>query len=210
MQEQIVAELQEHQETIASLLQSQTNVIEQIAKVMVESYATGNKVVLFGNGGSAADAQHIAAEFMGRYKMDRKAMASLALTTNSSIVTAIGNDFGYEHVFERQVEGLVHKGDVAIGITTSGNAENVKLGLQRAKEQGATTIAFVGKNMGKLQEIKDSIDIFFACAFRKYSKNPRSSYYGWTYYCRPSRKRTWTARKYECKARKNKIGSLRF
>lgn len=160
MQAQIVEELQEHQDTIGRLFETQREVIESVAKVMVEAYATGNKVVLFGNGGSAADAQHIAAEFMGRYKMDRKAMAAISLTTNSSIVTAIGNDFGFDHVFERQVEGIVNAKDVVIGMSTSGNAENVKLGLQKAKEKGATTVAFLGKNKGKLEEIEDSINIF--------------------------------------------------
>ena len=160
MQAQIVAELQEHQDTIGKLLETQKEIIERIAKVMAEAYATRNKVVLFGNGGSSADAQHIAAEFMGRYKMERGAMAALALTTNSSIVTAIGNDFGFEHSFERQVEGLVNSGDVVIGISTSGKAENVKLGLLKAKEKGATTIFFTGETGGKMQEIADAIDIF--------------------------------------------------
>ena len=160
MQEQIVKELQEHQDTIGKLLETQKEVIERIAKVMTESYATGNKVVLFGNGGSAADAQHIAAEFMGRYKMERGAMAAIAFGTNNSIITAIGNDFGFEYIFERQVDGMVNPKDVVIGISTSGNAENVLRGLQKAKEKGATTIAFTGKNKGKLQEIENSIDIF--------------------------------------------------
>lgn len=159
MQERIIEELQAHQGVIARLQETQAEVIEKIAAAMIDCYANSKKVVFFGNGGSAADAQHIAAEFMGRYKMDRKAMAALSLTANSSIITAIGNDIGFEHSFARQVEGLVCSGDVVVGISTSGKAENVKLGLLKAKEKGATTIFFTGKTGGKMQEIAHAIDI---------------------------------------------------
>jgi len=101
----------------------------------------GGKIVLFGNGGSAADAQHIAAELMGRYLRERGPLKALALHTDTSAVTAIGNDYGYEHVFEREVQAWVHEGDVAIGISTSGNSKNVLLALQKAREQGAFTAA---------------------------------------------------------------------
>lgn len=160
MEEQIKKELGEHQEAIEKLTIYQTKKIELIALALVACYRSKGKMVLFGNGGSAADAQHIAAEMMGRFKMERKPMPAIALTPNSSIVTAIGNDYGFEYIFERQVDALVNSNDVAIGISTSGNAENVLRGLKKAKEKGATTIAFTGRTGGKLQEIAHAIDIF--------------------------------------------------
>ena len=160
MEEQIKKELLEHQETIEKLTSYQVKKIELIALALVTSYRNNGKMVLFGNGGSAADAQHIAGEMIGRYKMERKSMPAIALTANSPIVTAIGNDYGFEYIFERQVDALVNSQDVVIGISTSGNAENVLRGLKRAKEKGATTIAFTGRTGGKLQEIAHAIDIF--------------------------------------------------
>jgi len=115
----------------------------------------GGKIVLFGNGGSAADAQHIAAELMGRYLRERGPLKALALHTDTSAVTAIGNDYGYEHVFERQVQAWVHEGDVAIGISTSGNSKNVLLALQKAREQGAFTAALTGEGGGKCAGVCD-------------------------------------------------------
>src|SRR5580658_10295047 len=103
--------------------------IANVSKLLVDSLDKGNKVILFGNGGSAADAQHIAAEFVGRFAFDRPALPALALSVNTSCVTAIGNDYGFDLVFSRQIEALGHRGDVAIGISTSGNSPNVLLGL---------------------------------------------------------------------------------
>lgn len=160
MEEQIKKELVEHQEAIEKLASSQTKKIELIALALINSYRKGGKMVIFGNGGSAADAQHIAGEMMGRFKIERKPMPAIALTPNSSLVTAIGNDFGFEYIFERQVDALVNPNDVVIGISTSGNAQNVLRGLKKAKERGATTIAFTGRTGGKLQEISYAIDIF--------------------------------------------------
>lgn len=160
MEEQIKKEIAEHQEVMEKLTSYQAKKIELIALALVNSYRNNGKMVLFGNGGSAADAQHIAAEMMGRFKVERKSLPAIALTPNSSIVTAIGNDYGFEYIFERQVDALVNAQDVVIGISTSGNAENVLKGLKKAKEKGATTIAFTGRTGGKLQEIAHAIDIF--------------------------------------------------
>lgn len=117
----------------------------------------GHKVLLFGNGGSAADAQHIAAELMGRYKKERRALAAVALTTDSSILTAWSNDYEYATVFSRQVEGLGQVGDVAWGISTSGNSPNVVRGLVRAKELGLTTIGLTGRDGGQIATLVDCL-----------------------------------------------------
>ncbi len=130
--------------------------VEESIKVIIERFKQGNKVVLFGNGGSAADAQHIAAEFVGRFQLNRKSYPALALTTDTSILTSLANDYSYDIVFSRQCESLVSKGDVVIGISTSGNSKNVLNGLKKAKEKGAKTIGLLGNNGG---EIKDIVDI---------------------------------------------------
>ena len=113
----------------------------------------GGKLLLMGNGGSAGDAQHIAAELVGRFKKERKAIPALALTVDTSSLTALGNDYGFETIFERQIEALVNKNDAVIGISTSGNSENVVRAIQKANSMGAYTIGLLGKNGGKLKEI---------------------------------------------------------
>jgi D-sedoheptulose 7-phosphate isomerase len=112
--------------------------------------ASGNKLMFFGNGGSAADAQHLATEFVVRHTRHRSALAAIALTTDTSVLTAIGNDYGFESLFARQVDALCRPGDVAIGISTSGNSENVIRGLQAARARGAVTVAFTGEGGGRL------------------------------------------------------------
>jgi len=144
------------------LLSSQ-ELIATIAKVsgtIVAAYKAGNKVFLFGNGGSAADSQHIAAEFVGRFAFDRPPLPALALSVNTSCVTAIGNDYGFDLVFARQLEALARPADVAIGISTSGNSPNVLQGLAMAKKLGLHTVAFAGCTGGKM---KNSAD-FCLCA----------------------------------------------
>src|SRR5579863_7915565 len=129
---------------VKELLLRNTEVVSVVAKVcerLVDTFDKGNKVLLFGNGGSAADAQHIAAEFVGRFGFDRPALPALALSVNTSCVTAIGNDYGFDLVFSRQIEALAHRGDVAIGISTSGNSENVLQGLVAARKIGLSTAA---------------------------------------------------------------------
>jgi|TARA_B100001971_G_C17953509_1_gene413766 D-sedoheptulose 7-phosphate isomerase len=128
--------------------------IDKTIDAITNSLIRGNKIVLFGNGGSAADAQHIAAEFIGRFNFNRSGLPALALTTNSSTLTSISNDYSYDVVFSRQCESLVKKGDVVIGISTSGNSLNVKKGLQVSKKLSATTIGLLGKK-GSIKKIVD-------------------------------------------------------
>jgi D-sedoheptulose 7-phosphate isomerase len=130
-------------------------IIAEVAKEIINAYKNKKKVVLFGNGGSAADAQHIAAEFVGKFYKDRESLPSLAFHTNTSVVTATANDFGYEHVFERQVSSFVEEGDIAIGLSTSGNSPNVIKGLLKAKEKGAITIGLTGAKKNQIENIVD-------------------------------------------------------
>ena len=122
--------------------------VTAIATAVTACFERGGRVYWFGNGGSAADAQHLAAEFSGRYRRERRSLPSEALSTNTSAVTAIGNDYGYDAVFARQLEGSVREGDVVVGLTTSGNSKNVVLALQTARARGAVTIAFTGNGGG--------------------------------------------------------------
>ena len=129
--------------------------IARVSEVMIESLRAGHKLLLFGNGGSAADSQHIAAEFVGRFAFDRPALPALALSVNTSALTAIGNDYGFDQVFSRQIEALGAKGDVAIGISTSGNSPNVLQGLIAARKLGLHTVAFTGGSGGKMMGAAD-------------------------------------------------------
>lgn len=124
-------------------------------KIVTKSLKKSHKVVFFGNGGSAADSQHIAAEFIGRFQKERKALPAIALTTDTSILTALGNDYGFDIIFARQIEGLAQKGDVAFGISTSGNSKNVIEGIKKAKRMGLTTISLTGGLGGKLAKLTD-------------------------------------------------------
>ena len=129
---------------------------EQVAAIvaaMVDAFRNGKKVLWCGNGGSAADAQHLAAEFSGRFLRERGGLPSEALSVNTSALTAIGNDFGYEQVFARQVEAFVQPGDVVVGITTSGKSPNVLRAMEAANKLGATTVGFTGNGGGRLAEI---------------------------------------------------------
>lgn len=137
----------------------QMDVIQLMAERCKEALKSGNKVLFCGNGGSAADAQHLAAELIGRFQKERRSLASVALTTDTSILTAVANDYGYDEVFARQVEGLGRSGDVLIGISTSGNSANVVKAALKARDTGMHTIAFTGEAGGKL---KDICDITFA------------------------------------------------
>lgn len=129
--------------------------IQQLADRIIQAFKNGNQVILMGNGGSAGDAQHIAAEFVGRFKKERRSFPALALNTNTSTVTAVGNDYGYDVVFSRQIDGFARKGDVVIGISTSGNSKNVQLALQLAKERGCFTAAFLGKDGGTIKDVAE-------------------------------------------------------
>jgi D-sedoheptulose 7-phosphate isomerase len=129
--------------------------VSRVTQILIDAFKAGNKVLLFGNGGSAADAQHIAAEFVGRFAFDRPALPALALSVNTSCVTAIGNDYGFDRVFARQIEALARSGDVAIGISTSGNSRNVIGAMPVAKKMGLYTIGLTGSVRGELAEAVD-------------------------------------------------------
>ncbi|MCT7606961.1 D-sedoheptulose 7-phosphate isomerase [Aliarcobacter butzleri] len=131
------------------------NLIKEVSFKIVEAYKNGNKTLIAGNGGSAADAQHIAGEFVSKFYFDRPGLASLALTTDTSIITAIGNDYGYEKLFSRQVQANGVKGDVFIGISTSGNSANIIEALKECKEKGIISVGFTGGNGGKMAEMCD-------------------------------------------------------
>src|SRR5882762_5190795 len=143
--------------TKQSLLSSPDLVVTvaTVSEILVNAITKGHKLLLFGNGGSAADAQHIAAEFVGRFAFDRPALPALALSVNTSCVTAIGNDYGFDQVFSRQIEALAHRGDVAIGISTSGNSPNVVSALSVSRQKGLHTIALTGCTGGKLKNAVD-------------------------------------------------------
>jgi len=132
-----------------------TNEIIQAAIICINSLSANGKILIFGNGGSAADAQHIAAELVGRYKGERKALAAIAITTDTSILTCVSNDYGYEEVFSRQIEALARKDDVAIGISTGGTSANVINALRLAREIGCKTIGLSGRNGGKFNSYCD-------------------------------------------------------
>ncbi len=132
-----------------------SKIIARIAEEMIHAYRKGNKVVWFGNGGSAADAQHLSCELVGKFYLKRKALESIALTTNTSIITATANDDDFKEIFARQVEAIVKPGDVVIGISTSGNSQNVLRGMEEAKRQGGITVAFTGASGGKIKDIVD-------------------------------------------------------
>ncbi len=138
-----------------SKLDSKSEIIENIAKLWIKTIEQGGKVIFCGNGGSAADSQHLAAELMGRYKFDRDPMPAISLTTDTSALTAIGNDYGYEKVFSRPLRGIGNKGDVLVGISTSGNSKNILDAFAIAKEKGISTVAFTGNGGGKMKELAD-------------------------------------------------------
>ena len=134
---------------------SLTSDINNAINLITDSIKNGNKLIIFGNGGSAADAQHIAAELIGRFKLERKSLPAIALTTDSSILTSLGNDYSYDVIFSRQCESLVLKNDVVIGISTSGNSKNVELGMVTARKIGAKTIGLLGNNGGIIKSVSD-------------------------------------------------------
>ena len=155
MNEIITKLIAEHAEVISTMYEC-TEMVSDIVSVVVKSLQKGGTIFWCGNGGSAADSQHLAAELMGRFRRERKALRSIALTTDTSVLTAIGNDYGYENVFTRQVEGMIRAGDVLVGISTSGNSANVLQALHMAKVLGAETVALLGHGGGS---IKNEVDL---------------------------------------------------
>jgi D-sedoheptulose 7-phosphate isomerase len=151
----LIASLQEHLASLKTLLDTKLDQILQTGELICRTLITGNKVLLCGNGGSAADAQHIAAELVGRYELHRRAWPAIALTTDTSALTAISNDFGYEEVFARQVEALARTNDLLIAISTSGGSPNIIRAVEKAKEFGCKTIALAGGDGGRLASLCD-------------------------------------------------------
>ncbi|MBS1526000.1 MAG: D-sedoheptulose 7-phosphate isomerase [Bacteroidetes bacterium] len=146
----IIEELKEHQQLIQKVIDLLTSDIERACEMMVSTLKSGNKVLLAGNGGSAADAQHIAAELSGRFVKERIALPGIALTTDTSALTSIANDYGYEYVFSRQVEALAKPGDLFIGISTSGNSPGILKAFESAKKAGCSTLGLSGRDGGRM------------------------------------------------------------
>ena len=146
-------EFNEHIKTSKKSNDSLIESIEIAASLCIDSLRNGNKILLFGNGGSAADAQHIAAEIVGRYKTERKGLPAIALTTDTSVITSISNDYGYLHVFDRQIEALANKGDLLIGISTGGSSPNVVNALKISKNLGCKSIGLSGKTGGEFNKL---------------------------------------------------------
>ena len=149
--EEIRAQLLQHGQVIAEMERTLSGRIAEAVDMMVAALTDGNKLLIMGNGGSAADAQHFAAEIIGRFKLERRALPAIALTTDTSILTALGNDYGFDRIFARQVEGLARKGDVVVGISTSGNSTNVLAAMEKARELGCRTIGLLGKDGGTIK-----------------------------------------------------------
>lgn len=150
----ITCHFDDHLQVVQALL-LQANAIERMGLLLVEALRRGGKILLCGNGGSAADAQHIAAEMVGRFNHSRPGLPALALTTDTSVLTSVANDFGYEHVFSRQVEALGREGDVLVGLSTSGNSRNVLVAMHRAREMGLLTVAMLGGDGGALRAVAE-------------------------------------------------------
>jgi D-sedoheptulose 7-phosphate isomerase len=152
----VISSLQDGADLRNKLARECGPLIVQAASAICECLRQGHKLLFFGNGGSAADAQHLAAEFVGRFVLERRPLPAIALTTDTSLLTAVGNDYGFDQVFSRQIQALGQAGDIAVGITTSGNSPNVLLALKEARAAGLKTIGLAGKDGGAL---KTAVDI---------------------------------------------------
>ena len=159
MREQILSALVETQSSLQALSNDAVTLgaIELAVKKIVAAFQSGHRLLIMGNGGSAADAQHMAGEFVGRFKRERRALPAIALTTDTSILTAIGNDYGFEQIFARQIQALGQAGDVVIGLSTSGHSPNVLEGLRAARQLGLYTIGLTGSPGGRLPEMADLV-----------------------------------------------------
>jgi len=152
MESAIRSQLQAHNDIIETIERQLVPTIAAVADLLAKALAGGKKLLVMGNGGSAADAQHLAAEIVGRFKMERRGLPAIALTTDTSILTAVGNDYGFDMVFRRQVEALAAEGDVVVGISTSGSSANVRTALLLAGEMGCRTVGLLGKDGGNIKE----------------------------------------------------------
>lgn len=159
MIEKLREEMEEHLSVISDILDNNvlSGTVQNIIDLIVKCYNNGNKVIFFGCGGSAADSQHLAAEFVNKLNFKRKCLPAIALTTDTSVLTAIGNDSDFNCIFSRQVEGIVLENDVVIGISTSGMSQSVIQGLSAAKSKKAITVALTGKNSGRLAEVSNCV-----------------------------------------------------
>ncbi|MCL2761090.1 MAG: D-sedoheptulose 7-phosphate isomerase [Desulfuromonadales bacterium] len=155
MTEDIKRQIADNRALMGKVEADLVKVIKAVADSIIQGLSNGKKLLIMGNGGSAADAQHFAAEITGRFKMERPGLPAIALTTDTSAITAIGNDYGFDEIFSRQVQALACKGDIVFGISTSGNSENVIKGLNAAQAAGAVTIALLGKDGGKIKDIAE-------------------------------------------------------
>ncbi len=155
MRQRIEAIVNESIEVKKSVIKNCLPAVEQTSRAIIQAFQNNNRVFFCGNGGSAADSQHIAAEFIGRFQKERRALPAVALTTDTSILTCLTNDYSYDIVFSRQLEALGRKGDVIVGFSTSGKSANVIKAFERAKEMGITTVAFVGHDGGPMGKIAD-------------------------------------------------------
>jgi D-sedoheptulose 7-phosphate isomerase len=159
MREQILSALVETQSSLRTLSDDAATLgaIELVAEKIVAAFQSGHKLLIMGNGGSAADAQHMAGELVGRFRQERRALPAIALTTDTTILTAIGNDYGFEQVFARQIQALGQAGDVVIGLSTSGHSPNVLEGLRVARQLGLFAVGLTGGSGGRLPEVADLV-----------------------------------------------------
>ena len=152
---EIHAQLESHCDVMATIRRELAPAIADAVSLLADALKNGKKLLVMGNGGSAADAQHFAAEIVGRFKLERPALPAIALSTDTSILTAVGNDYGYDKVFSRQVEAHGQPGDVVVGISTSGNSPNVELALKGAAAKGCRTVALLGKDGGSIKQVAE-------------------------------------------------------
>lgn len=152
---EIAKQLQEHQAVMAAIANTMQQEILEAAELVSNAFKNGNKLLVMGNGGSAADSQHFVGEMIGRFKMERASLPAIALSTDTSILTCLGNDYGFDTIFRRQIEALGSEGDVVVGISTSGNSPNVREALILAREKGCKTIGLLGGNGGTIKEFCD-------------------------------------------------------
>ncbi len=155
VQQVITARIAEHMSIAQKLQAHHASQLEEIAHIMAFSLKTGGKIMFCGNGGSAADAQHLAAEFVGRFQIERRGLPAIALTTDTSILTAVGNDYGFDRIFARQVEALGRRGDVLIAFSTSGNSPNVLAAIENAREKNIPCIGFTARGGGEMAQVCD-------------------------------------------------------
>ncbi len=155
MEQFVTRQIQEHLSVFKRIETELTTPVVKLAERLIETFRIGNKLIIMGNGGSAADAQHFAGEIVSRFRMERPALPAIALSTDTSIITAIGNDYGFDMVFSRQIEALAVAGDAVIGISTSGNSPNVFRALEAARQAGCTTVGLLGKDGGSIRKLCD-------------------------------------------------------